>query len=197
MRREQKSQIEEVFETCARAQECESGITSKFVDGRMGFLRASKQSEASMPPRLAASILVTWATSPAHMALMALNVFDAGPFSRYRMRVVWRHLFLLPICGGSTQVQFGCEQTSRRSQTRIVCLSRERGELESGATVALRQGAVVGTGLVRRLGQMDEQERGECGLFSQHWANPPCFAPRGSANLRWTPLSSLARVLIT
>ena len=85
------------------------------------------------------------------------------------MRVVWRHLFLLPICGGSTQVQFGCEQTSRRSQTRIVCLSRERGELESGATVALRQGAVVGTGLVRRLGQMDEQERGECGLFSQHW----------------------------
>ena len=85
------------------------------------------------------------------------------------MRVVWRHLFLLPICGGSTQVQFGCEQTSRRSQTRIVCLSRERGELESGATAALRQGAVVGTGLVRRLGQMDEQERGECGLFSQHW----------------------------
>ena len=84
------------------------------------------------------------------------------------MRVVWRHLFLLPNCGGSTQVQFGCEQTSRRSQTRIVCLSRERGELESGATAALRQGAVVGTGLVRRLGQMDEQERGECGLFSQH-----------------------------
>ena len=47
-------------------------------------------------------------------------------------------------------------------------LNRERGELESGATAALRQGAVVGTGLVRRLGQMDEQERGECGLFSQH-----------------------------
>ena len=80
MRREQKSQIEEVFETCARPQECESGITSKFVDGRMGFLRASKQSEASMPPRLAASILVTWATSPAHMALMALNVFDSSSF---------------------------------------------------------------------------------------------------------------------
>ena len=180
MRREQKSQIEEVFETCARAQECESGITSKFVDGRMDFLRASKQSEASMPPRLAASILVTWATSPANMACMALNVFDAGPFSRYRMRVVWRHLFLLPICGGSTQVQFGCEQTSRRSQTRIVCLSRERGELESGATAALRQGAVVGTGLVRRLGQMDEQERGECGLFSQHWPTRRASLTRGA-----------------
>ena len=112
------------------------------------------------------------------------------------MRVVLRHLFLLPICGGSTQVQFGCEQTSRRSQTRIVCLSRERGELESGATVALRQGAVVGTGLVRRLGQMDEQERGECALLAA-LANPPCFAHARSANLRWTPLSSLARVLIT
>ena len=113
------------------------------------------------------------------------------------MRVVLRHLFLLPICGGSTQVQFGCEQTSRRSQTRIVCLSRERGELESGATVALRQGAVVGTGLVRRLGQMDEQERGECGLFSQHWPTRRASLARGAQNLRWTPLSSLARVLIT
>ena len=51
MRREQKSQIEEVFETCARMQEWESGITSKFVGGRMGFVRATKQSEASMPPR--------------------------------------------------------------------------------------------------------------------------------------------------
>ena len=86
------------------------------------------------------------------------------------MRVVRRHLFLLPICGGSAQVQFACEQTSRRSQTRIVSLNRERGELESGATAALRQGAFVGTGLVRRLGQMDEQERGERGLFCAHWA---------------------------
>ena len=58
MRRELKSQIEEVFETCARMQEWESGITSKFVGGRTGFLRASKQSEASFPQDLAASILV-------------------------------------------------------------------------------------------------------------------------------------------
>ena len=86
------------------------------------------------------------------------------------MRVVRRHLFLLPICGGSAQVQFACEQTSRRSQTRIVSLNRERGELESGATAALRQGAFVGTGLFRRLGQVDEQERGERGLFCAHWA---------------------------
>ena len=113
------------------------------------------------------------------------------------MRVVWSHLFLLPICGGSAQVRFGCEQTSRRSQTRIVCLSRERGELESGATAALRQGAVVGTGLVRRLGQIDEQERGECGLFSQDWPTRRASHTREAKMLAAPPLSSLLRVLIT
>ena len=106
------------------------------------------------------------------------------------MRVVRRHLFLLPICGGSAQVQFACEQTSRRSQTRIVSLNRERGELESGATAALRQGAFVGTGLVRRIGQMDEQERGERGLFCAHWATCracPTAALDAPGKFRWTP----------
>ena len=106
------------------------------------------------------------------------------------MRVVRRHLFLLPICGGSAQVQFACEQTSRRSQTRIVSLNRERGELESGATAALRQGAFVGIGLFRRLGQVDEQERGERGLFCAHWATCracPTLALDSPGKFRWTP----------
>ena len=80
MRREQKSQIEEVFETCARMQEWESGITSKFVDGRMGFLRASKQSEASMPPRFSCIHFGHLGNVTAQMARMALNVFDSRPF---------------------------------------------------------------------------------------------------------------------
>ena len=69
-------------------------------------------------------------------------------------------------------------------------LNRERGELESGATAALRQGAFVGIGLFRRLGQVDEQERGERGLFCAHWATCracPTLALDSPGKFRWTP----------